>query len=46
MYRNISLPFPNEAYADAALKAIEVDPPFTDTKTKKTSIVREMQIRA
>jgi hypothetical protein len=22
-----------------------VDPPFTDTKTKKTSIVREMKVR-
>jgi hypothetical protein len=33
------------AYAEAARRSIEVDPPFTDTKTKKTSIVREMKVR-
>lgn len=27
------------------MRAIEVDPPFTDTKTKKTSIVRDMRVR-
>lgn len=30
---------------EAARRSIEVDPPFTDTKTKKTSIVREMKVR-
>jgi hypothetical protein len=34
------------AYAEAARRSIEVDPPFTDTKTKKTSIVREMKVRS
>jgi hypothetical protein len=44
--RNLSVPFPSEAYANAAKNSIEVDPPFTDTKTKKTSIVREMNLRS
>ena len=30
---------------EAARRSIEVDPPFTDTKTKKTSIVREIKVR-
>ena len=27
------------------MRSIEVDPAFTDTKTKKTSIVRDMRVR-
>lgn len=27
------------------MNSIEVDPPFTDTKTKKTTITRDMKVR-
>ncbi len=32
--------FPSMQYAEAAKNSIEVDPPFSETKTKKTSIQR------
>ena len=38
------MPFPCERYAEIAIRAIGVDPAFTDSKTKKTSIRREMYI--
>jgi hypothetical protein len=41
----MSIPFPSAKYAQAALNSIAVDPAFTDTKTKKTSIKREMHVR-
>ena len=40
----IRIPFPNELYAESAMKAIGVDPPFLDSKTRKTTIRREMTI--
>lgn len=41
----MSLAFPCRKYAEAALNTIAVDPAFTDTKTKKTTITRNMQVR-
>ena len=42
---NMSVAFPSYAYAEVAMNAIAVDPPFSDSKTKKTSIKREMNLR-
>ncbi len=39
------MPFPSVKYAQAALNTIAVDPAFTDTKTKKTTITRNMSVR-
>jgi len=39
------IPFPSAEYARVAIGSIEVDPPFTDSKSKKTSIKRFMSIR-
>ncbi len=44
-YRDINLAFPSTKYAEAAMNSIGVDPAFSDTKTKKTSIVRDMKVR-
>jgi len=41
----MSIPFPSLEYAKVAIGSIEVDPPFTDSKSKKTTISREMTIR-
>ena len=38
------IPFPSEHYAETAMRAIGVDPPFLDSKTRKTTIKREMWI--
>ena len=38
------IPFPSEHYAETAMRAIGVDPPFLDSKTRKTTIRREMWI--
>jgi len=43
-YRDITLAFPSTKYAEAAMNSIGVDPAFSDTKTKKTSIVRDMKV--
>ena len=40
----IQVPFPCERYAEVAMRTIGVDTAFTDTKTKKSSIEREMFI--
>lgn len=45
LYSNASIAFPCEKYAHAALNSLAVDPPFTDSKTKKTTITREMKVR-
>ena len=39
---HLRIPFPSELYAESAMKSIGVDPPFLDTKTRKTTIRREM----
>jgi hypothetical protein len=36
--------FPSMQYAEAAKNSIEVDPPFQDTKNKKTSIQRVIDL--
>lgn len=36
--------FPSTKYAEAAMNSIGVDPAFSDTKTKKTTITRDMNI--
>ena len=41
----MTLLFPSIPYAEAAMNSISVDPPFSDTKTKKTSIFRDMRVR-
>lgn len=38
------LNFPTRSYAEAAMNTIQVDPPFSETKTKKASINREMRV--
>ena len=38
------IPFPSELYAESAMKSLGVDPPFLDTKTRKTTIRREMYL--
>jgi predicted ATP-dependent Lon-type protease len=38
------VPFPSEHYAETAMRAIGVDPAFTDSKTKKHYITRQMHI--
>ena len=40
----LRIPFPNELFAESAMKAIGVDPPFTETKTRKSTIRREMTL--
>jgi hypothetical protein len=40
------LTFPCLPYAEAALNSLQVDPPFQDTKTKKSSILRSMNIKS
>ena len=40
----IQVPFPCEKYAETAMKAIGVEPPYMDTKNKKTTITRDMHI--
>jgi len=42
---NMSVAFPSYAYAEAAMNSIAVDPAFTETKTRKTTIKREMTLR-
>ena len=39
---HVRIPFPTELYAESAMKSLGVDPPFLDTKTRKTTIRREM----
>ena len=39
---HLRLPLPSEHYADCVMRAIGVDPPFMDTKNRKTTIRREM----
>ncbi|CDW77844.1 UNKNOWN [Stylonychia lemnae] len=41
----MTVPFPSFEYAKVAIGSIEVDPAFTDTKSKKTTIERQMSIR-
>ena len=38
------IPFPSVHYAETAMRAIGVDPPFMDSKTRKTTIKREMWV--
>ena len=38
------IPFPNELYAESAMKALAIDAPFQDTKNKKSTIRREQYI--
>lgn len=40
----MQVPFPNERYAEAAMQAIGVDPPFSDSKNRKSTISREMHV--
>jgi hypothetical protein len=40
----VTLVFPSLEYATIAMKSIEVDAPFQDSKTKKTTIKREMNV--
>ena len=40
----IQVPFPCERYAEIAMRTIGVEPAFSDSKTKKSSIEREMHI--
>jgi hypothetical protein len=40
----VQVPFPNEKYGEAAIRAIGVDPAFSDTKNKKSTIKREMTL--
>lgn len=42
----MSVAFPSKDYANAAIRAIEVDPPFSETKSKKTTIQRRMTMRS
>ena len=44
-FRSTSIAFPSQKYAEAAMNSIGVDPAFSDTKSKKTSITRDMAIR-
>ena len=44
MKYDLRIPFPSEHFAECAMKSIGVDPPFTDTKTRKTTIKREMSL--
>ena len=41
---HVRVPFPSELYAESAMKALGVDPAFLDTKTRKTTIQREMYL--
>ena len=41
---HLRIPFPNELYATSAMNALGVDPPFQDSKTRKTTIRREMTL--
>ena len=38
------MPFPSERYAEIAMRTIGVEPAFSDSKTRKTSIERVMHI--
>ena len=38
------IPFPSEIYAESAMNSLGVDPPFLDTKNRKTTIRREMYL--
>ena len=40
----IQVPFPCERYAEIAMRTIGVEPAFSDTKTKRSSIERAMHI--
>ena len=42
MHYKVQVPFPNEKYAEIAMKAIGVEAPFSDSKNKKSTITREM----
>ena len=39
---HLRVPFPSERYAECCMKSLGVDPPFMDTKNRKTTIRREM----
>ena len=41
---SLQLPFPCENYAEICMRTIGVDPAFSDTKTKKNTISRDMLI--
>ena len=43
-YSTLQVPFPSERYAEIAMRTIGVDEAFSDSKTKKHSIEREMFI--
>ena len=40
----VQIPFPCERYAEIAMRTIGVEPPFTDSKTRKSSIERQMRV--
>ena len=44
IYSVIQVPFPSERYAEIAMRTIGVEPAFSDSKTRKTSIERAMHI--
>ena len=41
----MTIAFPSQSYAEAAMNSIAVDPPFSETKSKKNTITREMRVR-
>ena len=44
MTYHVRIPFPNELYAESAMRALAPDAPFTDSKTRKSSIRRKMHV--
>ena len=40
----MQIPFPSEHYAETCMRTIGVDPAFSDSKTKKSLIRREMMV--
>ena len=41
----IQIPFACEKYAETAMRSIGVEPAFSDSKNKKTSITRQMEVQ-
>jgi predicted ATP-dependent Lon-type protease len=40
----VQIPFASEKYAETAMRTIGVEPAFSDSKTKRTSITRKMEV--
>ena len=41
---SVQIPFACEKYAETALRTVGVEPAFSDSKNKKTSITRTMEV--